>query len=152
MGSWLGVSAISLASAELFRVLSSRHAYLIWLGVRTFRRTTTSRSNSSSGLYAACARKGVLVEALNPKTGAFFLALIPRFVDPAGSYVALQFITLGLISVALDTLADVVVVMMAGQRARVWRAGRICFNDWTRPGAVHRRSGISLALARRPAA
>ena len=58
-------------------------------------------------------REGVLVEALNPKTAAFFLAFIPQFIDPAGSYPALQFITLGLISVALNTLADVVVVMMA---------------------------------------
>ena len=52
----------------------------------------------------------MLVEALNPKTAAFFLAFIPQFIDPAGSYPALQFITLGLISVALNTLVDVVVV------------------------------------------
>ena len=28
--------------------------------------------------------EGVLVEALNPKTAAFFLAFIPQFIDPAG--------------------------------------------------------------------
>jgi len=58
-------------------------------------------------------REGVLVEALNPKTAAFFLAFIPQFIEPAGGHPALQFMALGLISVALNTLADVVVVVMA---------------------------------------
>ena len=61
-------------------------------------------------------RDGVLVEALNPKMAAFFLAFIPQFIDPAGDYPALQFMALGLISVALNTLVDIVVVMW--QRAR----------------------------------
>lgn len=35
-------------------------------------------------LGVRCAfREGVLVEALNPKTAAFFLAFVPQFVDPA---------------------------------------------------------------------
>ena len=33
-------------------------------------------------------REGVLVEALNPKTAAFFLAFVPQFVDPAVGSVA----------------------------------------------------------------
>jgi threonine/homoserine/homoserine lactone efflux protein len=59
-------------------------------------------------------REGVLVEALNPKTAAFFLAFVPQFVDPAAGNVALQFAVLGSISVALNTLADVVVAFAAG--------------------------------------
>jgi threonine/homoserine/homoserine lactone efflux protein len=39
-------------------------------------------------------REGVLVEALNPKTAAFFLAFIPQFVSPATGSVALQFMLL----------------------------------------------------------
>src|ERR1041384_380965 len=116
----LGVSAIVLASAELFTALKLiGAAYLVWLGCRTIQ---TARQEASAGLEGAAAappvgprrafREGVLVEALNPKTAAFFLAFIPQFVDPAGA-IALQFVTLGLISVALNTVADVVVVMMA---------------------------------------
>jgi threonine/homoserine/homoserine lactone efflux protein len=59
-------------------------------------------------------REGALVEALNPKTAAFFLAFVPQFVDPAAEGVTLQFATLGLISVVLNTLADIAVAFAAG--------------------------------------
>ncbi|NYN63893.1 LysE family transporter, partial [Salmonella enterica subsp. enterica serovar Typhimurium] len=52
-------------------------------------------------------REGVVVEALNPKTAAFFLAFVPQFVDPSTGSVALQFMLLGFVSVVLNTLADV---------------------------------------------
>src|ERR1700710_2021304 len=111
----LGVSAIILASAELFTALKFAGAlYLVWLGIRTFRESRQTMPEGVSPVGAQQAfREGVLVEALNPKTAAFFLAFIPQFIDPAGGHPALQFVTLGLISVTLNTLADVVVVMMA---------------------------------------
>ncbi|WP_457832476.1 LysE family transporter, partial [Staphylococcus aureus] len=60
-------------------------------------------------------REGVLVEALNPKTAAFFLAFIPQFVNPGAEHVAVQFVALGLVSVALNTAADVLVAVAAGR-------------------------------------
>lgn len=56
------------------------------------------------------------VEALNPKTAAFFLAFIPQFIDPT-QQVAQQFLLLGMISVMLNTTADIIVAYGAG-RAR----------------------------------
>src|SRR5712672_3634810 len=111
----LGVSAIILASAELFTAVKFIGAlYLIWLGVKTFRDAGTSLPQHVVAFEARRAfRDGVLVEALNPKTAAFFLAFIPQFLDPAASHPALQFMALGLISVALNTLADGIVVVMA---------------------------------------
>src|SRR5215207_2257182 len=108
----LGVSAIVLASAELFTALKLvGAAYLVWLGLRTFQSARRDASTALDGGSAAppigprrAFRDGVLVEALNPKTAAFFLAFVPQFVDPAGSYPALQFMALGLVSVALNTL------------------------------------------------
>ena len=153
MGGALGVSAIILASAELFTVLKFAGAlYLIWLGVKTFReaRDLAQQPVVTAGTQQVF-REGVLVEALNPKTAAFFLAFIPQFVDPAGGYVALQFITLGLISVALNTLADVVVVMMAvTARNGLTRRPNLLQRLRQGSGMFIAGLGISLALARRP--
>ena len=75
----LGVSAIILASAELFTALKFAGAiYLVWLGVRTFREAGNWLPQQTSAVGTQRAfREGVLVEALNPKTAAFFLAFIP---------------------------------------------------------------------------
>ena len=150
----LGVSAIVLASAELFTALKFAGAlYLVWLGVKTFReaRDLLPQQAIVAGTQQVF-REGVLVEALNPKTAVFFLAFIPQFVDPAGGYVALQFIALGLISVALNTLADVIVVMMAATaRTGLTRRPNLLQRLRQGSGLFIAGLGVSLALARRPA-
>ena len=118
----LGVSAIVLASAELFTALKlAGAAYLVWIGIRTVQAARRDASAALAGETVAppigprrAFREGVLVEALNPKTAAFFLAFVPQFVDPAAGPVAPQFMVLGFASVALNTLADVVVAFAAG--------------------------------------
>ena len=60
-------------------------------------------------------RQGVVVEATNPKTAAFFLAFIPQFISVGAGHVALQFLVLGVISVLLNTGADLVAVMGAAK-------------------------------------
>jgi threonine/homoserine/homoserine lactone efflux protein len=150
----LGVSAIILASAELFTTLKFAGAvYLVWLGIRTFREARKWLPQHASAIGAERAfREGVLVEALNPKTAAFFLAFIPQFLDPAGGYIALQFMALGLISVALNTLADVIVVMIAATaRAGLTRNPNLLQRLRQGSGLFIAGLGISLALARRPA-
>jgi threonine/homoserine/homoserine lactone efflux protein len=156
----LGVSAIVLASAELFTALKLIGAvYLIWLGFRTFqaaRREAATVLNGGTVAPPAGARRafreGVLVEALNPKTAAFFLAFIPQFADPSAGHIALQFVVLGFVSVALNTLADIVVA---------FAASGIREGAAARPGLIRRLReasggamialGVGLALARRPA-
>jgi len=150
----LGVSAIILASAELFTALKFAGAlYLVWLGVRTFREGRQTMPEAVNPVGAAQAfREGVLVEALNPKTAAIFLAFIPQFIAPAGGHPALQFIALGLISVALNTLADVVVVMMAATaRHGLVRRPQLLQRLRQGSGLFIAGLGISLALVRRPA-
>jgi threonine/homoserine/homoserine lactone efflux protein len=152
-----GVSALVMASAEAFTLLKlAGAAYLVWLGLRTLREAGQPLDLGAqvSALGARRAfREGVLVEALNPKTAAFFLAFVPQFVDPAGAMpVALQFALLGLVSVTLNTGVDVLVALGAG-RARAGLGAR--------PGLVRRLRQLSggmicalgalLALARRPA-
>jgi len=142
----LGVSAIVLASAQLFAGLKLVGAlYLIWLGIRTFR-----EAGHASPVEAAPAgtrrafREGVVVEAFNPKTAAFFLAFIPQFLDPAAAHPA--------ISVALNTIADIIVVVLASTaRAHLERKPRCVQRLRQGSGLFIAGLGIWLALARRPA-
>jgi threonine/homoserine/homoserine lactone efflux protein len=106
----IGISALVMASAEAFTMVKVLGAvYLVWLGLKAWREArvslpTDARRTGSSQAF----REGIMVEALNPKTAAFFLAFIPQFVD-ASRPVATQFVVLGLISVALNTTADILV-------------------------------------------
>lgn len=156
----LGVSAIVLASAELFTALKLvGAAYLVWIGLRTLRSARRDMAASLQGGVAAppigsrrAFREGVLVEALNPKTAAFFLAFVPQFVDPGQGGVALQFVVLGSLSVALNTLVDIVVAV-AASRLREGAAARPMLVRRLRKasGVAMMGLGLGLALARRPA-
>ena len=138
----LGVSALVLASAELFTALKwLGAAYLVWLGLRTILDARRSAAGDMAPGVSAPAmgtrrafREGVVVEALNPKTAAFFLAFIPQFLDPSAGAVALPFILLGCISVTLNTMADIVVAI---------GASRIREGAATRPAFIRRLREIS---------
>jgi threonine/homoserine/homoserine lactone efflux protein len=115
-GGAVGVSALIMASAEAFTLLKIAGAlYLIWLGFKTWREARLAEPAGTRKVGTRRAlREGILVEALNPKTAAFFLAFIPQFIDPTAN-VAAQFIVLGLISVGLNTSADLVVTWWAAK-------------------------------------
>ena len=147
-----GLSALLMASAEAFTALKLvGAAYLVWLGMKTIREASVALPQAVVVTGAARAfREGVLVESLNPKTAAFFLALIPQFVEPAHGHVALQFATLGLISVLLNTLADIAMVIMAARaRQSVVRRPSLIRRLRQATGVVMCGLGASLALARR---
>ena len=151
----LGVSAIILASAELFTALKFAGAlYLVWLGIRAFREAgDLPAERTKANGNARAFREGIVVEATNPKTAAFFLAFIPQFIDPAAGHAALQFMALGLISVALNTLADVIVVMMAATaQAGLARRPHLLQRLRQGSGLFIAGLGVSLALGRRPVA
>jgi threonine/homoserine/homoserine lactone efflux protein len=149
----LGVSALVMASAEAFTLLKLAGAvYLAWLGFKTIREAKVDAPSEvpATGAWRAF-REGVLVEALNPKTAAFFLAFIPQFVTPSEGSVALQFALLGVVSVGLNTLVDVVVAFMAARsRDGFARRPKIIRRIRETSGLVLCGLGAALALARRP--
>ncbi len=150
----VGVSALVLASAEAFTILKIAGAlYLVWLGIKTFleSRVVPDIRVEATGSRRAF-REGIVVEALNPKTAAFFLAFLPQFVDPGAGTVWLQFLVLGLISVALNTGVDVVVAFLAA-RARTAAIARPTLLRRLRQGSglLIASLGLSLLFARRPA-
>ncbi len=146
----IGISALVMASAEAFAIVKIVGAgYLVWLGLKAWReaRVPLPTDVRTTGSRQAL-REGIIVEALNPKTAAFFLAFIPQFVD-ASRPVAAQFVVLGLISVALNTSADIVVTYAAAT-ARAGLAERPSLIMLARQisGAVICGLGASLLLAR----
>lgn len=151
----LGVSALVLASAELFTALKlAGAAYLLWLGVRTIltaRAPVTPGPIQPAGTRRAF-REGVVVEALNPKTAAFFLAFVPQFVDPLAGSVAVQFAMLGSVSVLLNTAADVAVAFAAGRALHgAAQRPRLVQRLRQASGGAMVALGLGLLLARRPA-
>jgi threonine/homoserine/homoserine lactone efflux protein len=119
----LGVSAILAASAVAFHTVKyAGAAYLVFLGVRMIRlRNAPLPENipvESSNRAAGAFRQGVLTEVLNPKTALFFLSFIPQFISPERGHVFLQFAILGILSVTLNTAADIAVVSLAAPLER----------------------------------
>src|SRR5258708_6571156 len=114
----LGISAILAASAVAFHTVKyAGAAYLIFLGIKMIRsRNVPLQDNAaveSSTPSRGAFRQGILTEALNPKTALFFLSFIPQFIAPESGHIFLQFATLGMLSVTLNTAADLLVVSLA---------------------------------------
>ena len=97
----LGLGALLAASETAFWVLKAAGAaYLIWLGIKTFRSQTTvfdeMPANGTQTKAVVPARKlyiqGLIVGGSNPKALLFFTAVLPPFLDvnrPAAPQLAL---------------------------------------------------------------
>jgi len=102
----MGLGAVLAASEAAFTVLKVvGAAYLVWLGVKTFRSQgglaldTGAAAGSGKSLFG----QGLLVGLSNPKALLFFAAFFPQFIDPA-SPVLPQFALLAFTFVAGDGL------------------------------------------------
>jgi threonine/homoserine/homoserine lactone efflux protein len=116
----LGVSLILARSVIAFATVKyAGAAYLCFLGVRMIldaRKPQEAAEHLVEHMNAARNPlwQGVATEVLNPKTALFFLSFIPQFVVRANGHVFMQFVTLGTISVVLNTTADLIVIALAG--------------------------------------
>ena len=112
-GNLANAVAASLGLAALFAlwppafdlVRTAGGAYLVWLGIAAWRRDAAAAP--------AGGRQAFWVALLNPKTALFFAALLPAFVDPAGSAVA-QSLGLGALFVAIAAATDAAYALAAG--------------------------------------
>ena len=110
----LGVSAILAASAVAFHTVKyAGAAYLVFLGIKMIRSRNAELPTNTEAPAGNAFRQGILTEALNPKTALFFLSFIPQFIAPERGHIFLQFVTLGIVSVGLNTAADLLVVSLA---------------------------------------
>jgi threonine/homoserine/homoserine lactone efflux protein len=120
----LGLGALAERSVAVFTAFKLvGAAYLVYLGVQTFRH----RGDLATALAAAPAAErrlfgqGVLVGATNPKVLVFFTAFLPQFTDPAAGSVTVQMLVLGLLFALIASVLDSVWGLAAGT-ARDWFA------------------------------
>jgi threonine/homoserine/homoserine lactone efflux protein len=145
----LGLSWILKSSAEIFDVLRwVGAAYLIWLGIQTWRNAGAASGAVPPGGHVHISR-GIIVAITNPKSIAFFTAFLPQFIDPTLP-VGHQLVVMCVVSVILGGVLDCGWAVAAGL-GRAWflkpqhnkLLGRIS-------GTVLIGGGLWLSLIRRP--
>jgi threonine/homoserine/homoserine lactone efflux protein len=145
----MGLGALLAASETAFmaaKVIGA--AYLIWLGIKTFRSeasmvvggdAASQAVRPSSGSFYL---QGFLVGASNPKAVLFFAAFFPQFLNPAApmapqfailalTFVAFEFTVLTLCALGVARL----VPMLRSARPVRW-INRICGGLFTLMGAL----------------
>jgi len=100
----LGLATVLATSAEALTVVKwAGTLNLLWIGLRTLRRSTKPISHSAS--QRASLRtlwlQGFVTSAANPKAVVFFAALFPQFIDPAMPFWP-QFLVLSATYIAMD--------------------------------------------------
>ena len=85
-------------------------AYLVWLGVRTFRKRRALAAALTTPVAPKSDRRilsdGFVVGLTNPKAAVFFAAILPQFADSTRGDVPVQMLLLGLVFVAMALVYD----------------------------------------------
>ncbi len=119
----LGIGVLVERSAAVYTTVELLGAgYLVWLGIRTFRRRRSLAVALGQPVAAKSGRRilreGFVVGVTNPKAAVFFAAILPQFTDPAAGHVPLQMLALGLVFVAIAIVCDGMWALVAGSAGR----------------------------------
>jgi threonine/homoserine/homoserine lactone efflux protein len=121
----LGLGAVAAQSVAVFTVLKLvGAAYLIYLGVHTFRTRgdlAELLGRPAGGADRRMYWQGVVVGFTNPKVLVFFAAVLPQFVDTGAGSPTSQMLVLGLLFALIAAGLDSLWGMAAGT-ARAWFA------------------------------
>lgn len=101
-----GVGAIIAESVVVFTILKFvGAAYIVYLGIQAIRHRRRTAETVAAGVGRKSARRmlgeGFLVGVTNPKTIAFFLAVLPQFVVPTAPLLP-QYAAIGATMVIVD--------------------------------------------------
>jgi threonine/homoserine/homoserine lactone efflux protein len=122
----LGVGAVVAQSVVLFTIIKfAGAAYLVYLGVQAIRH----RADAAASVDRKAAPRshwrqlgeGFVVGVTNPKTIAFFVAVLPQFVSFSAGSIPLQLFELGVVFIVLALICDSVWAL-AASAARSWFA------------------------------
>ncbi|MFK7938451.1 MAG: LysE family translocator [Roseovarius sp.] len=125
----LGVAALLHTSALLFQIVKfAGVAYLLYLAWQSLRSggalQVTADRQAESGLIVA--RRGTLINVLNPKLSIFFLALLPPFLSGNPATATSEMVLLGAVFMAMTFGVFVLYgVFAATARDRILGSARI---------------------------
>ena len=137
------VAVVELLAGALTWIRWAGVAYLVWLGIRTWR--TPPDDLARVRAQPAVFWQGCMIAALNPKTLLFNAAFLPQFVAPgagAGQWLAVVAVFVGVL-----LLGDMLWVLFANSARRLLHGFGRARNRLT--GAFLVLAGIGLALSRR---
>lgn len=123
----VGISALLTASEAAYTVLKVvGTAYMLWLGFGMLRSAfrkdpqglTVQVENLKPAGLAQCFQRGLLTNLLNPKVGAFYVALLPQFM-PSDTPHLLAGVLLGLVH-NIEGMLWLSLLAYTAHRARAW--------------------------------
>lgn len=122
----LGVGAIVAQSVVIFTIIKFAGAlYLVHLGIQAIRHRADAAAavdgDAPPRSHWRQLTEGFVVGITNPKTIAFFVAVLPQFVDFHAGSIPLQLFELGVVFVLLALLCDSIWAI-AASAARDWFA------------------------------
>jgi threonine/homoserine/homoserine lactone efflux protein len=120
----LGVGGIVAQSIVLFTIVKvAGAAYLMYLGVQAIRHRYRAAEEANGALPPRSAWRqlgeGFVVGVTNPKTIAFFVAVLPQFVDFTAGSIPLQLFELGVLFIVLALICD-----------SIWALGASAARNW----------------------
>ncbi|TDD38976.1 LysE family translocator [Nonomuraea terrae] len=123
-----GLSALLAASATAYDVLRwAGAAYLVWMGLRMLAvrpRPGHDEPEHEELRFGAGLRRGLLTNLLNPKVGAFYVAMLPQFI-PEGAPHALMGLALAGVHAAEGVLWSALLILFASWMSGFLRSPRV---------------------------
>lgn len=128
----LGLAAVLHTSAVLFNVVKfAGVAYLLWLAWGALRSggALSIRATRTADPAWVTARRGALINILNPKLSIFFLALMPPFLSGNAATATAEMVLMGAVFMALTFVifvlygifaASVRDLILSSDRAMAW--------------------------------
>lgn len=115
----LGLAAVLHSSAVLFQAVKFAGVlyllYLAWQMLKSGGALSVSASKSAPQSGLTIAKRGALINILNPKLSVFFLALMPPFLSGAAETATQEMIVLGSIFMVMTFVIFVLYGLFAAQ-------------------------------------
>lgn len=138
------VAIINIVADALTWIRWAGVAYLVWLGIRTWRESVADLSNIIPA--PALFWRASMLAIVNPKTLLFNAAFLPQFVSSDGNTTT-QLAIVAAVFLAVLLLGDMLWVLLAESARKLFAKQASARNKIT--GAALVVAGIGLALSRR---